>query len=241
MVRIISDDFKQLKEYINNYSLAPIYENPSYVNQLSSLHKRYFALLTFVAELENDDFASVVATFGLDDPSKLKLMNYTKEAISDLGNALFNWIHGAYKGSRLLIRSSIENIIRGLSILENFSVSEITVTRELFEAASQLSIFTTGSARGTVQDIKGNYTVLCKDVHTDDVINMAHLTALDYFPAFDDEKATKTSKIYANVAQQYLILLSLCFREFIFSMHHNNSDTILLNLPKAIKEEVHNP
>ncbi|GAF95023.1 unnamed protein product, partial [marine sediment metagenome] len=113
-------------------------------------------------------------------------------------------------------------------------------THELFEVASKLSIFTTGSAKGAVQGLKGNYTELCKDVHTVDVINMEHLTALIYFPAFDSEKASRTSEIYASVAKQCLILLGLCFREFIFSMHHSNIDTILLNLPKAVKAEVHN-
>jgi len=241
MVRIISNDFNQLKNYINNYSLTSVYKDPFYLSQLSSLHKRYFALLTFIAELEADGFAFAVTTYGLDEPSKLKLTNYTKEAISDLGNALFNWIHGAYKSSRLLTRSCVENIVRGLSTLEDTSISEITVTHELFEAASKLSIFTTGSAKGTVQDLKSNYTELCKDVHTADVINMEHLSALIHFPAFDNKKASKTSEIYASVAQQCLILLSLCFREFIFSMHSSNTDTILLNLPKALKAEVHNP
>ena len=241
MVRIIGNDFDQLKGYISSYSLTPVFKEPLYLSQLSRLHKRYFALLTFIAELEADDFAFATTTYGLDKPSKLKLTNYTKEAISDLGNALFNWIHGAYKGSRLLTRSCIENMVRGLSILEDTSVSEITVTHKLFEAASKLSIFTTGSAQVTFQNLKGNYTELCKDVHTADVINMEHLTALIYFPAFDNEKASKTLDIYVNVAQQCLVLLSLCFREFIFSMHRSNIDTIFLNLPKALKAEVHNP
>lgn len=241
MVRIISDDFKQLKEYVDNYSLASVCKDHLYLSQLSRLHKKYYALLTFVAELEVNDFAFAVTTYGLDEPSKSKLANYTKEAISDLGNSLFHWIHGAYKGSRFLTRSCIENIVRGLGNLEDNSISEITAIHRLFEVASRLSIFTNGSARGAFRKLKGNYTELCKDVHTADVINMEHLTALMYFPAFDNEKALKTSEIYSNVAQQCLILLSLCFRPFIFSMHPSNIDTILLSMPKAVKAEIHNP
>ena len=159
----------------------------------------------------------------------------------DLGNALFNWLNGAYKGSRILIRSSIENIIRGLSILEDASVSEITVSYDLFEASSDLIIFSSENALKALRTLKGNYSELCKDVHTAGTINMEHLSALIYFPGYNEEKASTTATIYRKVAQDCLVLLSICFRVFIFKMHPNNIDTILLNLSKVIRTEIHNP
>jgi hypothetical protein len=240
MVRIISDDFTQLKTYINDYSLAGVATNSEYLDQVSRLHKRYYALLTFIAELEANNYMFVTNKFGFDEPKTNRFKLYTKEAVSDLGIALFNWINGAYKGARLLVRSSIENIIRGLSVLQDYSVSEIKNTFVFFDAASNLAIFTNEKTKTTLQALKGNYTELCKDVHTADILNMAQLSALVYFPAFDKEKANQTSKIYADVAQQCLILLSLCLRDFIFSMHHTNIDAILLNLPKELRPEIHN-
>ena len=241
MVRIVSEDFKELKDFINSYSLVPVYKDTKYIELLSHIHKRYFALLVFLSELEKDCYSYIQSAYKLDEQSKTKLVNYSKEAVSDLGLALFNWTHGAYKSSRLLIRSSIENMIRALCVLEEPSICDITVTHILLEKASLLKIFNRPSALSNLRDLKGNYTDLCSDVHTADISNMQHLSALEYFPAFDREKAGKTAELFAQVAQRLLISLSLCFREFLFRMHHSNLDSIFLSLPQGIKEEIHNP
>jgi hypothetical protein len=241
MTRIVSEDFSELKSFINNYSLSSVCNDTRYIKLLSFIHKRYFSLLVFHSELEKDCYSYVQFAYKFNEQSKTKLANYLKEAISDLGLSLFNWTHGAYKSSRLIMRSSIENIIRALCAIEDPSICEITVTYDLFEEASHLNIFNRASSSPNLSSLKGNYTDLCGDVHTADISRMQHISALGYFPAFDFEKASRTARLFAQVSQRLLIALSLCFREFLFHMHPTNQDSIFHSLPRDIKEEIHNP
>ena len=140
MTRIVSQDFSQLRAFLNTYSLSSVCNDTDYTRLLSHMHKRYFSLLALLAELETDGYSHIKSLYKLDEQSQTKLANYLKEAISDLGLALFSWTHGAYKSSRSIMRSSIENTIRALSVLEDPSICAITVTPNLFEKASQLDI-----------------------------------------------------------------------------------------------------
>src|SRR5688572_3490661 len=111
MSREISDDFKEFKAFIEKYSLKHLSQERNFNLYISQQHKKLFAYLTFIAELD----------FQKNDPNKnLKLsqdqIDYLTESCSDMGNSIFLNIHGAYKASRLMMRSSIETFIKGFCL-----------------------------------------------------------------------------------------------------------------------------
>lgn len=241
MTRIVRDDFIQLKDYCDKYSLAPLAKDPQYPVLMSLCHKKYYSHLLFLSELINNGYSHIASLHNLGQQDTDKLVNYTKESVSDLGSAFFSWIHGSYKASRLLIRSSIENLIRGIGAIDNPTICESTKGHEIFDKASSLPLFGVGQAGQYLQWLRGDYKILCADVHTAGISHMQHLSALEHFPAFDFAGAEQTAKLFSRVAQRSLSLLCICLREVLFEMHYSNRDIIISTLAKKGREAVHNP
>ena len=104
MSRIVTDDFKELKDFFLNYSTASNLENEDFVKFLSSYHKKYLAYLTYIAEISS--YKTKKSLAGMLDSQ----FDFFSESCSDCGLALFDSVNGNYKAARLLLRSSIESL-----------------------------------------------------------------------------------------------------------------------------------
>jgi len=199
------------------------------------------ALLICISEFSNSGFASVATSRELPKESETAMINYIRESVSDLGCALFTWMHGCYKPSRLIMRSAIENLIRGISIAEDPTIRCEENVHNLFDRASNLNLFTPQPVASIFLMLNGTYGQLCADVHTATYVNMQNISALNYFPAFDVTKAETNSELFSKTCQQFLSILCLCFRNVFFDMHPENRDIILENLSQPVKQAIHNP
>ena len=107
MTREISADFQILEEFIQKFNLSTIAGNQELLRQIKPMHKKLYSLMTFVVEVSySNKNGNLFTDNGL---------RYLKESVSDLGQALFCWIQGAYKPSNLILRSSIETFIKSIS------------------------------------------------------------------------------------------------------------------------------
>ena len=118
MSRRVKDDFEKLVGFFDSYSLKPNNKNKEFQTFLSAYHKRYYAYLTFMAELSQ--YKSKPLLTRLNDNQ----YRFYSESCSDCGIALFDSVNGNYKGTRLLLRSSIENFMKAVSLDEDTTIDQ---------------------------------------------------------------------------------------------------------------------
>ena len=174
MSRECATDFKRLKEYLIGYSISENIKQHEYASSLKKMHKCYFSAVTWNAELtHNKDIF-----FRLNSRCTNDIINRLSEAVSDLGSSLFNWSNGNYKASRVMLRISIENFVKGVSGIEESDQLTEKRVYKLFETSAKQTIFTSCSTvNKCYTNLHNDYKLLCEDAHTATLQNMAHLSS----------------------------------------------------------------
>jgi len=210
MPREIKQDLWELRSFLNNYSLSDLLKNDSFNSFISQQHKKYFSYLTFIAELQN-----IVDNDSFDNILLKSQFFFIKESCSDVGIAFFSTFHGSYKASKFLLRSSIETFLKGFCLDDLPDIDKETSIFELFKKIKKLKFFNKEPSKKIIETIYQNYKSLCEDAHTAMDINMAKISALNYFPTFEKAEAQKVSDFSLKLIPNYLLLLSLKYnRQF---------------------------
>jgi len=234
MSRGIKEDFERLKDFLKSYSLFVTFEDKYFVELLSIQHKRYFALLTIVAEMKHQEINPIPKS--VQDYAALNkfFLDYIAETVSDLGSALFVWIHGAYKVARLSLRSAIENFLKAIGIIEYPNIINTKNTYEVIDIAGRLKIFNGNNNKLMFDDLNNIYSILCATVHTATIQQMEHISAIGYFPHFDPNTAKEYEEIFFKVSQIFTSILCLMFKDCYLCMHYTNRDIVVNILDPAI-------
>jgi hypothetical protein len=234
--RRVQNDFAELKTFVAEYSLAPRISNDDYLRLLSRLHKRYYAILVFLAELGASQ-RKIKSKFALENARISGL--YLREFISDLAAAFFDWLHGGYKPSRLSLRSSIENLIKALCIPTRPEIVRQRNVYEVFKIAAETPLLMTTQGKLLFLRLRSTYAILCVDAHGGSIAHLAQIASFGYFPKFDKARAERLAKLYSDVARDGLSLLSLDSPDVLKKMHHENADVVTSILPTAVKRALH--
>lgn len=232
MTRECKADFVALKKYIEDFKISDNLEEPAYLDSLKNMHKIYFSLIIWNAEIEHsrDDFLLKYNDCSVD------IVHRMSETVSDMGASLFNWLNGSNKTSRVMIRVAIENFIRSISAIDDKTQLTEKNVYLLFDKAAVSAIFNgNATIKKAYDQLHADYKTLCKDTHTTTINNMDHLSSLAGLPSFNKSKSGKAKDIYLRVAKNISCIYCLVFKEFFHSMHHRNKENILHSLPKEIK------
>jgi hypothetical protein len=234
--RRVRSDFGGLKVFVEKYSVAAHAADDKFLALLSRLHKRYYAILVFLAELG----AAQKRIRSKNTREKARVTGlYLREFISDLAGALFDWVHGAYKPSRLSLRSAIENLLKGLCFSTRPEIIKQKNVYEVFNSAAQTPLLAAGPGRQLFARLRYLYSILCVDAHGGNITNMPQISALGYFPRFDAVRAEQLAKIYSDLARDALCLLCLSRSSLLTKMHYENVDIVTSILPNAVKRSLH--
>lgn len=228
MTREISEDFASLEIFIRDFNLSDVVSADEFIRNMKPMHKKLFSLMTFVAEIEQKNNESQIVT-----PDGL---NYLKESVSDMGQALFCWIQGAYKPANLVLRSSIETFLRAIAGQENIEIFAEKSMYKVFELARLTSFFNSEYCLDFFDKIHSTYKDLCKIVHTADVANMAHISALKTFPLFSIAEAQSFSKDFMKISTMMLSVIYINYFQFIHAMHPKNQQNYFCSIPRATKK-----
>jgi len=234
MSRRVKDDFEKLLGFFNSYSLKPNFKDTEFLSFLSTYHKRYYAYLTFVAELSQ--FKSKPLLSGLNNSQ----YSFYSESCSDCGIALFDSVNGNYKGSRLLLRSSIENFMKAVCLDEDTTIDQEKSVYALFGRAKVIPFFSEKTTKNLFDLIHQHYKDLCKDVHTATINNMMQLSALNTLPTFDVAQAKSVAVVVLSLISAYVTLLSLKYNAFYHTIHYENKDIIQTTLIKEYANAINN-
>ena len=164
---------------------------------------------------------------------------YLQESCSDVGQAFFLTFHGCYKGAKLLLRSSIENFLKGSCLDEDKSLPSTKSVYEVFDKARATDTFKETKANLHAQ-LHNEYALLCQDVHTADVSHMASITALNHFPSFHNEDAGNILKMVQKIIPIYITTIALKYNLAYHSMSYNYKEITNKEIINDYKKEVHN-
>lgn len=224
MSRLIKDDYERLIQFLKEYSLLDLIKYDDFLNLLSQQHKHYYALLIFLAELKHQDFDPTAIYGSQHSDLKQQFFDYLEESISDVGTAFFVCLHGCYKASGQILRSSIENFIKAIGSVESPEIIKQKNMNLVMEIASKTKFYQDDEAKKLFSELKANYSELCKTVHTATVQDMQHITALGYFPTFNIAKANQIKSRLTRISKNYISTLTIYSPNAVKSMYHNHSD-----------------
>lgn len=235
MAREIKSDFITLENFITDYKLSHLLNNAEFRVFISQQHKKYYSYLTFIAELQN--FAGKRK---YSQNISQKQFGFIKESCSDIGIAYFTTFHGGYKATKLLLRSSIETFLKGFCLSDIKDIDKETSLFNLFRKAKSLKYFSSNPEKKMFDEIHQQYKLLCQDVHTATHLNMANVSALNYFPSFEYADAQKVSKTIMTLVPNYISLLSLKYNEQYHRFHYINRQIIIGSIPVNLRPLINN-
>jgi len=230
--RELQQDFKKLIEFFRAYSLGSIEFKGELRTYLSSQHKKYFSYLTFIAEIEE------LLDKELTPEVSNKQLEFLTESCSDIGNSIFLMVNGAYKPSRMVLRSSIETFLKGFVLDEIVDIDKEKSVFALFDRVEELAFFKQDNPKIILNSIHSSYKTLCEDIHTATKINMAHITSMVYFPTVDNRKISDISTISLKLVSNYIDLLGLKFDSYLHNMHHRNREVLMENISRIYRREI---
>ncbi len=238
MAREVAEDFEQLVRFVREYRLPDPAATPQFRTLLSRQHKLYHAVLTLLAELEHQAWSPLDLRDARAAVVNQVFRERWLECASDLGSALFSWLHGAYKGARLLLRSAIENAIKAFGIIDDDRAVTLKNTYEVFDVAQSSAFFADAFHATRFSSLHQAYSLLSRDVHTATRNEMQHVDALDFFPQFAPDDAQRFATMFCTVAGACLEALVLLAQAGYHAMHYRNRDIVNLSLSGEVLERL---
>jgi hypothetical protein len=225
MPRSVNNDFDELSNFVEKYSLANLLKEAGYTTNLKQGHQAYLVLLTLWSIIDH-----YVQTKPLDIAGKGltedELPNeLLRESISDFGSAFFSCMQGAYKPGHMALRSNIENFVRSLSGLHIADALTTTSVYGLFDLAKESPPFKNRQAP-FLANLKQAYKELCKYSHSASLKHMAGICALKHFPSFDPDGFTDWVSIAKKVVKNEVACI-LSLNPSIYLDAHFKSKEIL--------------
>ena len=231
MARMVKDDFEGLICFVKSYSLSAIESDCDFLDFVSTLHKKFYSYLILIEELR----------LCVDDTKKKPVIGkeqfeFLQESVSDCGQCLFLAINGCYKGARLLLRSSIENFLKGVCMDEVTQIITEKSVYQVFDDAGTAKVFQNNTFKDDMHSIYGE---LCMDVHTADSSHMAGVSALKFFPHFVKDEAEKLSSKYIKLIPVFVTTLCLKYNNQFHSIDYKNKEVISSILLDEMRAKVY--
>ena len=234
MSRLIKEDFNKLCGFIRSYGIEAVVDNKESQGLLSAYHKKYLAYLILVENLR------LHAGEGTQEGFKPQSQyDFLQESCSDVGQAFFLMFHGCYKGSKLLLRSSIENFLKFIGLDECPGLPATKSVSEIFDKTKAISVFA-GNKVNLHSILHDDYATLCQDVHTADKTHMASISALSHFPNFSVDEASAITKMAQRLVSIYVTVLALKYNQIYHSQNFLHKEVCNETIVKEFKKDVHN-
>lgn len=229
MTRLVQKDFAAFRDFICNYNLQALNGNEEFWQIYKSSHTMLYGIMALISEL---NYIIEEKEACGDDDKKVDILDieveYLKECFSDLSSTIFISVHGAYKGARLLLRSSIEMFLRGMFSKE---VPEIQTEKNLYRVFESIkkapSIVKDESYKIHFDEIHQIYAELCAHAHIASKLQMEEIYALNLFPKFETDDLKNFSSTFKILVRDYIFMICHRFNKEFHTIHFENRQAIL--------------
>lgn len=217
---VINEDFNLCLEFFDSYRLNMILGDDEFQKSFKSIHKMHYCLMLFQAEFKTKC-----------TQSESFINNKLNDVCSDIGTALFNAIHGSYKASYMLLRSSIENFLKLIGMYHGLQMDNFKKVSKLNEAVNKLDFINQNCViKDNFNQINNLYTNFSAYVHTASDIDMATISCLSQLPKYNADLFKNISHRFVSLLKIYIFLLIVVLNRYFFKFHSDNRDLILKSL-----------
>lgn len=228
MSRAIDRDFSELKDYLCDYSLKDVID-AKLESDLKKIHKKIYAYLTLCSEITIQN--------NRDKIFKDSSLQYLNESVSDVIQSMFLFVNGVYKSSNLILRSSIENLCKAIIGNLDESIYIEKSVYQIFDKVKKDEKFkVTYKKTDFYSVLHTTYAELCKSTHTATNSDMEHLTAMEFIPKYDVERAGAYVKNLVDLIELYICCIAYNYPSIILNMHYTNRDIINGALSSSLKK-----
>lgn len=163
--------------------------------------------------------------------------NFFREFLSDSSYALLLTYIGAYKPAKLILRGSIENLLRFALSVKKRDASSIESVFRLFEE-SKKEYDKHIVVRPRIGILSGLYKDLCKTTHVVHIDYMALRVPFVESFAFSKKKFDANVKHINEVLSTALPFVYALALEWIGRIHHDNGDRLRSLIPRDVKQSL---
>jgi len=229
MARDIPTDFYELLSFFEEYSLKESIQDEGFISAIKPVHKSYFSFLSFVYGM----------CFINDEKIAIQIIDRMKESSSDLGTVIFLLANGAYKPANLMARSAIENFMKSFAFMVDEKSLDEKSLFNLIDTAGKFSMFSERDLKIKFDELKGFYAVLCSHVHTATIQEMAHISALNTLPTFNNAKCLALSNTIVKSVNAMIYIYIWVFRDEFFCLPEPHRANILSVMTKPQRRLIH--
>lgn len=224
MGRLIAEDFERFKGFLNDYNISEKMLSGEQLEECKAMHKKIYALMIFSAECHVQNMNQI-------------FLEYIDEMISDLLLAIFCWVQGMYKTSKLEMRCSIENFLKAAISETDNKISDEKSVYKVFDKAKIDKHFNKTMSATCLEQFNNDYSLLCHTVHSD-LLQLHSISALNLLPQYEKQQAHDAQKLYIRIAENFLVVLYLNYPEIIDRMHPDNKVDFLDCISKSHKRKI---
>jgi hypothetical protein len=235
--RIAEHDFSNLEKYLAEYRVAPSLGANNRSVLFKRAHRQVLAALQIWSHLESLIASEEAAVAGIKIAAGSESQSLVCEYFSDLTGALACVCHGLYKPANILLRSGIENLVRGLASLSSLEARETTSVFRLFEIASSTTPFI-GLCAPFFQTLQQVYGDLCSFVHSATPSHRSSVNNISSLSRHDTGKLKEFVNYLERINKSAVSILALTERRVYLDALPRVRDLLDDVLPTAVRLEV---
>lgn len=239
MSRVADADFSALLAFLGKYSLSDELKSSAFLKVLRLIHRRHLALLILWAEFSSRIGNGTPPRLDGINLVTLPVVELLQEAISDVSEGFFCASQGSYKAAHALLRSAVENFVRGCGSLSNPKIAGLTSVFQVFDESKIQPFFLTAQGVRSFVSLRACYGKLCSYVHSAAPAHEVAVHALDYFPRHDAAALRQWQLLFDRVAKAILESILVSEPALFLAIDFRNQDVISDLLSPASLRKIH--
>lgn len=227
----IKENVLEIDDFISKLRFDSPLKSSSNIQLYMGCYKYIHSLLIWESLLESSSKSQV---------NEWALLYY-KEMMSDISSSQALVLTGLYKPSRMMLRSSIENLIRLIALEQGFIISDKKFTHEIISLVKSSRLGAKGSpVAADIDFIVQSYAKLCAYTHASQPKFLALKIPLKSLNAFDRKEYADIIEMTRNIVLRFNRISFVIYNHVIGSAHRKHRDFILDALPKSLKAQMQN-
>lgn len=234
MTRIADADFRVLEEFLAAYRIPAGLGAQARHGLMKRAHRHVLSALQVWQKLDAGVRGGTIRLGGHLVPNDDDVLCLFSEHFSDLVGSLACAIHGNYKSANFLLRSSVENIVRGMAGVTSQMAVQTTSVYKLFEIASTEPLFL-GKAESHFKAMHQIYGELCLFVHSGSALHRDAAHELAQHLKQDTARLREFVIFLERINRASLSALVVGNPLLYTSLHHRARDLVDDVLPSDVR------
>ncbi|KAB2945986.1 MAG: hypothetical protein F9K19_26130 [Rhizobiaceae bacterium] len=227
-MKSIAAEISDIQSFVDGLTFTSPLSDASDKKTFAAAYKYVHALLIWEAALSNT----------ITDKPNIDAKLHYQELLSDLAGSQLLLLGGLYKPARMMLRSSIENMLRVCAFEQGLYPLSKKFTYEMISLVKTSPLFANGTFMSPdVNAMVRSYTNLCAYVHAAAKTHMALRIPLVSVASYGRDEFRAVTTELKTLAYHYNRIMFALYARHLDRVDYNHSDYIRDSLPKSIKSK----